>query len=204
MDGSAAINGFLSSLHHLDKDVTLAINALHCPASDAVWQVFSAKVIWFVLYAVIIVFFFIRLGWKRALIVIASAVLCVVACDQFANLVKFGVQRLRPVHDAEMMARGLHVLENPGQLYGFFSAHAANATGFAVCSLIGFRNDKKKKYTGYGVAICLWAFLVGMSRVFVGKHFFGDVMVGFAVGILFGLVCGLLGAWCCRKFAPGR
>ena len=65
MEGIASLN-LLRQAHHIDQDVTLAINALHCPATDAVWQVFSNKEIWFVLYAAVLVFLYIRLGWKRA------------------------------------------------------------------------------------------------------------------------------------------
>ena len=118
----------LRSLHHIDKDVTLAINSWNSPATDVMWQVFSDNKIWIVLYLAIAALIIVRLGWKRGLILIACCAVCVAAIDQFTNVIKMSVQRLRPVHDAEMMARGLHVLEVPGLLYGFFSAHAANAT----------------------------------------------------------------------------
>ena len=187
------------ALHHMDKDVTLAVNSLHSPVTDAVWQFFSATGIWFILYAAVIVFLFIRLGWKRAGIVVLSGILCVVLCDQFSNLVKDAVQRLRPVHDADMLARGLHVLENPGNLYGFFSAHAANTAGFAACTYKGFLNDKGHSYRAYGLGIGLWSFFVGISRVFVGKHYLGDVLTGFAVGTGIGLLCGFLAQYAILK-----
>ena len=196
MDGFAEI---IQQIHHLDKDITLAVNSLGSPVTDAVWQLFSAREIWFVLYLAVIAFFFVRLGWKRAIIVIVSCILCVTVCDQLANLVKAAVERLRPCYDEEMLHRGLRVLEDPGQLYGFYSAHAANSLGVAVCSWIGFRNDKRLKYRGYGWGIGLWAFFVGISRVFVGKHFFGDVLVGFAVGLIFGILFGMLGAWVIKR-----
>lgn len=200
MEGSAEITDIFRSLHHIDKDITLSINSMNSPFTDQMWMLFSDRNIWIVLYVAVIVMLFVRLGWKKALVVILSAILCIVACDQFANLVKFGVERLRPCHDADMLARGLRVLEDPGQLYGFFSAHAANAGGFAVVSYLGFRNDGRLKYRGYGIGIGLWAFLVGVSRIFVGKHFFGDVCVGFAVGILFGCLFGLLARWVIKKY----
>ena len=30
--------GFFQYLHHLDKDVTLAINSLHCTFTDYIWM----------------------------------------------------------------------------------------------------------------------------------------------------------------------
>ena len=151
------------------------------------------------MYLIIIVFLFIRLGWKRALAVTLSCVLFVVACDQFASLVKAYAHRLRPMEDPGMLERGLNVLEGSGGLYGFFSAHAANALGFAVCSTMGFRNDRRRSYRGYAIFIYTWALLVGISRVFVGKHFIGDVLTGFAVGLLLGWLFGALGRLVIKK-----
>ena len=199
MEGVAEIGGFLGWLDGLDRDLTFAINSWHNPVTDSVWQFFSGVKIWYIMYLIIIVFFFIRLGWKKALVVTVSCILFVVACDQFANLVKHAACRLRPMEDADMLARGLNVLEGHGGLYGFFSAHAANSLGFAVCSKIGFMNDRSHNYRIYGIAITVWALLVGVSRVFVGKHYLGDVLVGFAAGLLLGLAFGWMAKLICKK-----
>ena len=192
MEGFAEIIG-------LDRDWTLALNSWHNPVTDAVWLFFSHVQIWYAMYLIIIVFLFIRLGWKRALAVTLSCILFVVACDQFANIVKAFVQRLRPMEDSDMLERGLNVLEGAGGMYGFFSAHAANAMGFAVCSTMGFHNDRRLSYRGYAIFIYTWALLVGISRVFVGKHFLGDVLVGFAVGLLLGWLFGVIGRLIIKK-----
>ena len=183
---SIAEIGVLQYLHHVDQAVTLAINSLNCPFTDRIWMLFSNREIWFPMYIIIAIFLFIRLGWKRATVVTIACILTVTACDQFGNFVKDAVQRLRPCWDLNMVNGGLHLLEGKGNLYGFYSAHAANTLGFAVCSLKGFKIDKTRSYKAYSICIVLWAFLVGMSRVFVGKHFFGDVCAGFIVGIIFG------------------
>ena len=95
---------------------------------------------------------------------------------------------MRPCWDSIAAGRGLHLLEGRGNLHGFYSAHAANAIGFAVCSTIGFNNARKvniPRHEAYKYSILAWALFVGISRIFVGKHFLGDVLTGFVVGSLF-------------------
>ena len=196
---------FFKYLHHLDKDITLAINSVHCPVSDWIWGVFSNREIWYVLYLIIAFFLIRNLGWKRGLVSIAGIILTIVCCDQFANFTKAYFERLRPCCDGEMVRRGLRVLEGFSPLtYGFYSAHAANAIGLAVCSYRLFRNDTSRNYRVYGICMFCWGLLVGISRVFVGKHFFGDVMVGFAVGILFAFVISSIAGKIIRRLPESK
>ena len=190
----------IDKLEMADKQATLAINSLHCPFSDAVWQIFSDKEIWYVLYIAVLVFLFIRLGWKKTLAVLLSCILTVVVCDQGGNVCKDFFMRMRPCWDAYMIQNGLYMLEGEGNAFGFYSAHAANAMGFAICSLYGFRNDSRCRYRGYAWPIVIWAVLVGLSRVFVGKHFLGDVIVGLLVGLLAGRLLAAAASFAIRKF----
>lgn len=182
----------LDHLQSLDGTITLAINSLHFEAGDYFWQLFSLKEMWYPLYALVLFFVIRRLGWKKGSIMILSMVLTIVACDQFANLVKDSVGRLRPCYDEDMLAGGLHVLENRGSFFGFFSAHAANAFGFASASFTTLRMDKNHQYRKYGWFIFIWASLIGISRIFSGKHYFGDVMVGTVVGLIFGFCLSIV------------
>lgn len=191
MDGVAEMTLFQMA-HHLDKDVTLAINSIHSTISDGIWMFFSERSSWYILYLAILIILYMRLGWKKGTIALLACILCIVCCDQFANLLKSGVQRLRPCWDEEMIRRGLHILEDKGGKYGFFSAHAANSMGFAACSILCLAMDKAHKHRFYNISMPIWALLVGISRVFVGKHFFGDVMFGWAVGALFGIILGVI------------
>ncbi|MBQ0025090.1 MAG: phosphatase PAP2 family protein [Bacteroidales bacterium] len=184
------MNDILQQLHQIDKDITLAINSAHCNMSDFVWQALSHEATWAVLYVIVALFLFRNLGWKRALISIAAIGLTILVCDQFSNFTKDYFERLRPCWDKDMVSKGLVILEGKGGRYGFFSAHAANALGFAICSSVAFRSDRRRRYRIYGALIILWAVSVGMSRVFVGKHFFGDVMTGLVIGLAAGYVFG--------------
>jgi undecaprenyl-diphosphatase len=152
---------------------------------------FSDIKIWFPMYGVIIGVMIYRLGWKKGLIILLSCILTVVLADQISYHVKEGVDRLRPYYTTELLERGLHWPLNRSSFFGFFSGHASNSFGFAMCSWLGFRlNDKKHRYRVYGVCIFLWAALVSLSRIMMAAHYFGDV----TVGMFFGLAVGLFSA----------
>jgi len=181
----------LEQLDKLDQHITLAINNLSCHAIDPIWETLSQKEIWFPLYLAVLIVLFYRLGWKKAIPVTLSIILTIVACDQFANLIKDSVGRLRPLYNSWMIENGLRALEGRGNFYGFFSAHAANSFGFAICSSLGLKNDTKHSYKAYTIGIMIWATLIGLSRIFCGKHYFGDVLVGTMIGLLFGWLLAL-------------
>lgn len=179
----------LDRLIGIDQDITLWINGFHSAWSDSVWMFFSDVRIWFPAYGIIMAMMIYRLGWKKGLIVLLSCILTVVLTDQISYHIKEGVDRLRPYYTTEMLQRGLHWPLNRSSFFGFFSGHASNTFGFAICSFLGFRlNDRTCRYRIYGLGIFIWAFLVALSRVMMAAHYFGDV----TVGMLFGLSVGLL------------
>jgi undecaprenyl-diphosphatase len=169
------------------------------------------------MYAAIIALLIWKLGWKRGLIVLAGALLTFGFCDQFSNLIKHAVGHIRPLNDEFMIAQGLHVLERGGG-YSFFSAHSANAFGLAFSTFVGMRlclcgsrpsaesSDTAshaampKWLKAYGWWMFFWAFMVAVSRIFVGKHYLGDVIVGILIGSLAGWLFARLAGWLCKKF----
>ncbi len=181
----------LQDVLQLDHQLTLFLNALHTPLTDEVWRFFSGAAIWCILCAAMATYLFLQMGWRRALIAIGACIVTFALCDQSARLVKHGLERLRPCWDPVLLDAGLRVLEGKGGEFGFFSAHSANAAGLALCSWLCLRSDKSRRYRGYAWLAFMLAFLIGISRVFVGKHFVGDVLTGFCVGLLFGWLCAL-------------
>ncbi len=186
---SASLIGFL---HRIDQDATLFLNSLSTPMTDQLWVLMSDKTVWIPAYALCAWFLFRRLGWKKASIVLISIGLAFGLCDQFSNLVKHSVDRLRPSYSARMLLGGLNLLEGRGGFFGFFSAHAANAFALAMCLIIGFRNDRTHTYNAFYKIALTWAALVAASRIFVGKHYLGDVIVGTIIGLTIGYFAGML------------
>ena len=187
------------TLEKADQLATLEINSWHSGITDPIWEFFSNIPIWIPMYMLIVALVIWRLGWKKGLIVIAAAALTFGFCDQFSNFLKALTERLRPCNDPYMISNGLHILEKGGK-YGFFSAHAANAFGLATSTFIGLRADTRLRFKGYAAWMYAWAFLVSASRIFVGKHFLGDVMVGICVGLLAGWISGSLSRLVIRRF----
>ena len=205
----------------MDQLLTLEINSWHSFITDPVWAFFSDKLVWAPMYAAIIALLIWKLGWKRGLIVLGGALLTFAFCDQFSNLIKHAVGRIRPLNDEFMIAQGLHVLERGGG-YSFFSAHSANSFGLAFSTFVGMKqclcgsgqhgcmkpgstvtdtpSAMPQWLKAYGWWMFFWAFMVAISRIFVGKHYLGDVIVGILVGSLAGWLFARLAGWVCKKF----
>lgn len=173
---------FWEHIHKFDQNLTLEINSWDSPVTDPVWQFFSDIPVWIPMYVLIVACLIWRLGWKKGLIMTLAAVATFGFCDQFSNLIKDLVCRVRPLNDAYMLESGLNVLEGASRSFSFFSAHSANAFGLATSTLIGFRLDKRLKYKGYATWMFFWASMVALSRVFVGKHYLGDILAGALIG----------------------
>lgn len=208
----------IDELEQLDQQLTLTINSWHSPFTDPIMWFFSDKKVWIPMYVAIIALMFWKLGWKKTLVLLGATVLTIVLCDQFANIIKHWVQRIRPVNDTSMVGMGLHVLEWGGG-FSFFSAHAANTFGVACCTFPVMRkfagpgwdikrseanprsmDEKPDKWARfYTVWMLVWAFMVSISRIFVGKHYLGDVIVGIIVGIAFGLAMSAAATYVIRK-----
>jgi undecaprenyl-diphosphatase len=203
---------FWQNVHQLDQQITLTINSWNSAFTDPIWTFLSLKLVWAPLYAAIIALMIWKLGWKKGLIVVGGVLLTIGFCDQFANLIKHATARIRPVNDEWMVAHGLNILEWGGG-FSFFSAHAANSFGIAGSSWFGLKNcligsqntcrcrlsnENLCKY--YAWIMFTWASLVAISRIFVGKHYLGDVIVGTIVGILGGIFFGWLASRIANKY----
>ena len=191
---------FWQNVHQLDQQITLEINSWNSSFTDPIWQFFSDKYVWIPMYVAIIALLIWRLGWKKGLIAVAAALLTFGFCDQFSNVIKDAVGRLRPVNDEFMIASGLHILERGGG-FSFFSAHAANSVGLAFSSFFCLKEDRRISYRWYGTWMFFWSAMVSVSRVFVGKHYLGDVIVGIIVGGAAGIAFACLARWIMKKIA---
>ena len=197
-----------SEIHKFDQAITLEINSWDSSLTDPIWQFLSDVPAWIPMYVLIVALLIWKLGWKRGLLVVLAAGLTFGFCDQFSNLIKDAVGRVRPLNDMFMLSNGLNVLEKGSSSYSFFSAHAANAFGLATCTFTALRQILRREKSrchmpgwlkAYGIWMFIWAPLVAISRVFVGKHYLGDVLVGALVGMAAGYAFARLAALLSQK-----
>jgi len=171
--------GVIQTISNWDKSAFLYLNSFHNNLMDYVMTLFTLTPVWFLFYGVIL-FLIIRRYSRKAIPVIVALVLMILLADQFSNLFKHVFMRLRPSNDPGV-APLAHVFFNAGGLYGFVSAHAANAFSFATFSALLFRSR------GYAIFIYPWALLIAYTRIYLGVHYPGDILGGAVLGVLVGL-----------------
>ncbi|MEG1952002.1 MAG: phosphatase PAP2 family protein [Bacteroidales bacterium] len=140
---------------------------------------------WIPLYIFLLILLF-TIYKKESWVIVLGLILLIAVVDiSSVHLFKNVFERLRPSH--EPLLEGLiYVPYGQGGLYGFISSHAANHFALAACltPLLAKRFICFK----YGI-LYLWAFMIAYSRIYLGKHYIGDVLVGALWGLLLGYGC---------------
>ena len=181
----------MNKLKALDEQVFWWINSHHNTALD--WGMWSVSQWWFWLVVIALVMFLVTLRKDRGnwMWVLLGIALCFLIADQISsNVIKDGVQRLRPCHALENV-RMFHTTK--GGLYGFVSSHAANAFAVAmfISLLYGGRHDKSlrdaesyhDRTPWIPVLMMGWAVVCSYSRPYLGKHYPGDIICGALLGL---------------------
>ena len=159
----------------LDQQATLYINSLHHPSLDKAMMLLSDKPIWYPLYAVLIGLIIYK-ARKRSWLVLLNIALLITLSDRISSgLIKPLALRLRPCHES-LLYPLLHLPDGCGGSYGFVSSHAANV--FAISTFLFFYFNTSK----WTLLLFLWAALVSYSRIYLGAHYLGDILVGGMLG----------------------
>jgi len=173
----------IEALDLLDTKFFLLINGMHNGFFDVVMVYVSAKFFWLPLYILLLYLVYKKYGTKSWLAIVFVALLILTSDQLSVHAFKNVFQRLRPCHTPDLLFV-VHTVEKCGGQFGFVSSHAANsfALAFFMSGLL------KKTYRWLPWLMYSWALLTIYSRVYLGVHFPGDVIVGAVLGIIVGFI----------------
>ncbi|MGE5316822.1 MAG: phosphatase PAP2 family protein [Chloroflexota bacterium] len=181
----------LEFLLKLDRQFFLAINGWHSPFFDEIMYVLSQKLVWAPLYAILLIMLW--LVYRRNFWYIVPLIILLVTLTDQVSVVLFKdiFHRLRPCHEPSLEGMVQLVRGQCGGKFGFISSHAANTFGVAIFagSLL------KVRFKLVLPVLIFWASIVCYSRVYLGVHYPGDVIVGALVGSISGYFILLLFKW---------
>lgn len=185
----------LEKLIEIDRDVFVYLNSLGSEFFDPFWLFITKQINWIPLFAIITYLTFKRLGWRHALLVVGMVAVLIAFTDQTTNLFKNGFQRLRPGNNPEIA--GIIRAIQHRQSFSFISGHASNSMAAAF-----FLYKVLKPYLKYMSFFFLWPFIFAYSRIYLGLHYPGDILLGYAWGLFTGWLILKLYIYLRDRFFP--
>lgn len=189
----------LEQLIDFDRWLLLAVNGSSSLYFDGVVLTLTTAATWIPLY---IALFYMVMKNNNSVSKIAFVVACGGLCYLLAGAVDDGivkplVARWRPTHDP-VIGWQVDVVDGyRGGNYGFFSAHACNTFSLAVFFSLLVRSRLLT------AALVLWSLVNCWTRLYLGVHFPGDIIVGVLWGAVVGTVVYLFYRRIEHRFSNG-
>lgn len=174
----------IDRLIEFDKELLRFLNGYHTPWLDPVMLFLTETLAWLPLY-VFLLYLVIKEYKKESWIILLGIALTILLADQItASIMKPYFARLRPSREPTLEGL-IHLVQGyTGGQFGFASSHAANTFGTATFFYLVFGNTKR-----WMIWLFVWAAFMTYTRIYLGVHYPGDVIIGGAVG----MICGWLG-----------
>ena len=163
------------TLDRIDRAVLLWVHDHHNDIFDLIMPIITDADNW-VLPILVLIFYLGFKGEKRGKITLVLLIFALALTDSIcAQLLKPFFERIRPSH---LDLDGLQLLVFKGGKWSMPSNHAANIFTFAV--ILSYFYEK------YKMPLFLLAYLIAFSRIYVGVHYPGDVIIGSIFGYALG------------------
>lgn len=174
----------IDRLIEFDKELLRFLNSYHTPWLDPIMLFLTETLAWLPLY-VFLLYLVIKEYKKESWIILLGIALTILLADQItASIMKPYFARLRPSREPTLEGL-IHLVQGyTGGQFGFASSHAANTFGTATFFYLVFGNTKR-----WMIWLFVWAAFMTYTRIYLGVHYPGDVIIGGAVG----MICGWLG-----------
>lgn len=170
----------LQSLIDWDTIVTIWLNVGHSDYWDNFMEMVSGRFVWIPFYLSIVWMMLRNYSPKFTAICLAMVILLLVIDDQTcSSLIRNAIGRLRPSNLDNPTSAFIQIVDGyRGGRFGFPSAHATNSWGTAFFLIYVFRRRWLSLTFG------LWSALLCYSRIYLGVHYFGDIMAGTLLGLV--------------------
>lgn len=178
----------LEAIDQLDRQLLYFLNSYHSWWADELMVLATHRFTWVPLYLALAIWLLVK--YKRdGLILVLGCGLVLALSDQIsASIIKPWAARLRPSHNPDVLP-GLQLVDDiRGGLYGFVSSHASNSAAVATFLLCSLRT----KPQWLVLSLAMWVLLVSYSRIYLGVHYPTDILAGWAIGFVVGLLCSCL------------
>ncbi len=173
----------IHELNELDHRLTLAINGSDSLFWDNVMFTVTETASWTLVMIALLIVVFKNNTWREALVVVLALGLLIATADQLCSgLCKPMVARWRPTQDPHLMYMIDVVQGRRAGSFGFFSGHACNTFCIAMFLSLLFRYGKLT------AALFFWCATTTFTRLYLGVHYLGDILVGLTVGCLLGVI----------------
>lgn len=176
-------------LNGIDGDLLLLLNSMHCRFLDSFMYIATGRWTWVPLYVGLMVLMVHRHGWQRSLVWLGVIGLAVLMADQLcATVIRPLVGRMRPSNELNPLSEMVHIVNGyRGGAHGFPSCHGANSTVLAVMVTLITRRIH------ITLLVLVWAMLHVYTRIYLGVHYPGDILVGALIGAVCGVTVYLAG-----------
>ncbi|MEO9954950.1 phosphatase PAP2 family protein [Nonlabens sp.] len=173
----------MEDIKQLDWDATLFLNDWGNDAVDLFFNVVTHKLYAIPLYLFVLYILYKKLGTRNLIIALIAIALLITCSDQLASFFKDSMERFRPFREPALEGL-ISKVGKSGGTYGFYSGHASSAV--ALATFLWFL--LKRKHKTIGIVMIVWSVLVAYSRVYLGVHYLGDVLMGAFMGLILGLI----------------
>ncbi len=162
----------------IDKKVFLVLHQLNSPALNSFMIFLSSQLIWIPFVAFFIFLFFKFENKNNFKFYLLFLVMTFVLSDVTSSYILKNIfTRLRPCRDQYFLNLIIDFGQRCGGKFGFVSSHASNSLGLIYFSLNSLQLNSK------WYLFLLLPILVGVSRIYLGVHYPGDILGGYFIGL---------------------